>query len=302
MMVNGRRMADSGQQMLHAQDSATVTLGEALAWATRVLDEAGVDAPAREARLLAAHLLRRTVTPLTPAGTPLDRARFAALAARRAAREPLAYITGQRGFWTLDLAVNPDTLVPRADSETLVEAALAALPDRDAVVRILDLGTGSGCLLLAALSEFGRAFGVGVDLSPGAALAAARNARSCGLADRSAFVVGDWAAPLGSGFDLVLCNPPYIASADLPALMPEVARHEPHEALDGGPSGLDCYATLLPALPALLRPGGVAVLELGQGQSQDVAALAERAGLTQLATRQDLAGIARALVLGEAPA
>ncbi len=281
--------------MLPPEDSAPATLGEALAWARRRLEAGGVEAPAREVRLLASHLLGFTVTPLTARDLPLDAGALAALVARRAAREPLAYITGRRGFWTLDLSAGPDALVPRPDSETLVEAALAAFPHRDSVGAILDLGTGTGCLLLAALSEFHRAFGVGVDISPAAARLAARNAGACGLSARAAFVVGDWAASVGHPFDLVLCNPPYIASADLAALMPELG-HEPRGALDGGPSGLDCYARLLPALPALLGRQGVAILELGAGQAADVAALARRAGLTHVGIQDDLAGVPRALV------
>lgn len=279
------------------QDSAAVTLGEALASSARTLAAAGVEQPAREARLLAAHLLGMPVTPLTDPATMLDEGALAALVARRAAREPLAYITGHRGFWTLDLAVGPETLVPRPDSETLIEAALTALPARDTVTRILDLGTGTGCLLLSALTEFASAFGVGVDVSPQAAALAARNALACGLASRAAFLAGDWDAALDTRFDLVLCNPPYIATGALDGLMPEVT-HEPRRALDGGWSGTDCYARILPALPRLLGRRGVAVLELGAGQSACVAGLARQAGLTHMATRADLSGTARALVLG----
>ncbi len=162
--------------------------------------------------------------------------------------------------------------------------------------RVLDLGTGTGCLLIAALQEFPGAFGVGVDRVPGAALLAARNAASLGFADRAAFLVADWAAPLAGSFDLVLSNPPYIPTGDLPGLMPEVAEHEPASALDGGADGLAAYRRILAALPALLASGGVAVIELGIGQAHDVAALAEAAGFAT-ALRNDLAGIPRALIL-----
>jgi release factor glutamine methyltransferase len=215
---------------------------------------------------------------------------------RRAAREPLALITGRREFWSLPFAVSPATLIPRADSETLLEAALALFRDRGSVARILDLGTGTGCLLLAALTEFPAAFGVGVDLAPEAARLAAGNAATLGLAARAAFLVGDWAAPLDGRFDLILCNPPYIEAAAIPTLMQDVWQYEPPSALDGGPDGLDAYRRIIPALADLLSPSGAAVLEVGQGQAEMVAAAAQGAGLVA-APRADLAGIPRALVL-----
>ena len=221
---------------------------------------------------------------------------FEALVARRAEREPLALILGRREFWSLDFAVSPATLVPRPDTETLITAALGAFADRAAPRRVLDLGTGSGCLLLATLSEFSRAFGIGVDRSAAAAVLAARNAAMLGLAGRSAFLCGDWAAALGAPFDLVLCNPPYIPTAQLDGLMPEVARHEPRAALDGGTDGLAAYRRLVPDLGRLLALGGVAVLEVGADQAGAVARLARHAGFA-VARYQDLSGIARALAL-----
>jgi len=257
---------------------------ELLTPATLALRAAGIEQPRREARWLLEHAAGDTES-------------FRALVARRAAREPLAYLLGQQEFWTMDLAVSPATLIPRADSETLIAAALAAYPDRAAVRRILDLGTGTGCLLLAALMEFPAAFGVGVDLVPAAAALAARNAAANGLAGRSAFLCANWAGPLTGRFELVLCNPPYIESAAIAGLMPEVGRYEPCRALDGGVDGLAAYRAVLAALPALLAPGGVAVLELGAGQAASVAALARGAGFCDPALRHDLAGIARAAVL-----
>jgi release factor glutamine methyltransferase len=269
----------------------------ALRRAGAVLAAAGVEAPEREARLLLRHALGLAPgAPLDPAAG-FDPARFAALLARRARREPMAYITGRRGFWSLDLAVTPAVLIPRADSETLITAALAALPERGAVRRILDLGTGSGALLLAGLSEFPRAWGVGADRSPAAAALAAANARGCGLGGRAGFVCADWAAPILARFDLVLCNPPYVRTGDIAGLMPEVAAFEPRAALDGGPDGLDAYRLLLPDLPRLLAPAGVAVFELGQGQAESVGALARASGLSVAGLHQDLGGIVRALVL-----
>ncbi len=223
-------------------------------------------------------------------------ASFATLVARREAREPLALILGRREFWGLEFAVSPATLIPRPESETLIEAAIAAFLHRPPPRLILDLGTGTGCLLLAALSEFPGAFGIGVDRSSAAAALAARNATSLRLADRAGIVCADWADALDGRFDLVLCNPPYIRSEDLGRLMPEVARHEPRSALDGGPDGFAAYRRLLPVLPRLLIPGSVAVLELGAGQAEIAAELALQAGLAG-DLRPDLMAIPRALVL-----
>ncbi len=274
-------------------------LGAALAWACRLLQDAGVEQPRREARLLAAHLLGLPPGQLLDPAGQIGQASYARLVARRAAREPLALITGRRGFWTLELEVSPDTLVPRPDSETLVEAALAHAP---AARRVLDLGTGTGCLLLAVLSACPDAFGVGVDLSPAACRLAARNSAANGMAARCAFLAGDWAAALRGQFDLILCNPPYIETRALAGLMPEVRLFEPACALDGGAEGLDAYRRLLPALPNLLDRRGVAVLEVGAGQDEAVRGLAARADLAQLEARADLGGIARAVVLTRAGA
>jgi release factor glutamine methyltransferase len=276
---------------------AAMKLGAALDDAAARLAAAGVEAPRREARLLAAHALGVPSSRLLDSGLQVDAGVLDPLVARRVQREPLALIVGRRGFWTLDFAVSAETLVPRADSETLIEAALAACPDRGAVRSVLDLGTGTGCLLLAALSEFGGAFGVGVDIAPGAVGLAARNAAALGLAHRAAFYAGDWAQALSGRFDLVLCNPPYIPTGDLAGLMPEVRLHEPVRALDGGVDGLYDYARLAQALPLLLSAGGVAILELGIGQAEAVMALAEAAGFAHIMLTPDLGGIPRALTL-----
>lgn len=265
-----------------------------LAEAIAALQAAGIEAPHREARLLLLHALARPVTTLLDRTELVTAPTLPTLVARRAAREPMALITGRQGFWTLDLEVSRDTLIPRADSETIVEAALAARPD---ATRVLDLGTGTGCLLLAVLSALPTAWGLGIDLSPAAAALAARNTRSNGLADRAAFLASDWATAITGRFDLVLSNPPYIPTPDLAGLMPEVLAHEPARALDGGPDGLAAYRHLVTALPVLLAPNGVAVLELGIGQHESVPALARAAGLRVLALRPDLGGIPRALVL-----
>ena len=277
------------------------TIGFFLCQAGQRLRGAAIEAPRLEARRLLAHVLNTSEEALLRdprALVPADKAaHFAALLARRIAHEPFAYLTGRVGFWTLDLEVSPATLIPRADSESLVEAALEARTDKRAPLSVLDLGTGTGALLLAVLSEFPAASGLGVDLKPEAAALAARNAARLALTDRARFLAGDWAAALAGRFGLVLCNPPYIESAAIAGLMPEVARHEPASALDGGADGLDAYRRIIADLPRLLVPRGVAVLELGAGQQAAVAALAKVAGLTPEACRADLGGVPRALVL-----
>jgi release factor glutamine methyltransferase len=277
------------------------TIGFFLCQAGQRLRGAAIEAPRLEARRLLAHVLGTSEEALLRdprAAVPADKAaHFAALLARRVAHEPFAYLTGRVGFWTLDLEVSPATLIPRADSESLIEAALEACPDQGAALRVLDLGTGTGALLLAVLSEFPAAQGIGLDLKPEAAALAARNAARLGLAGRARFLAGDWATALSGRFDLVLCNPPYIESAAIPGLMPEVARHEPASALNGGADGLAAYRHIIADLPRLLVPRGVAVLELGQGQQAAVEALARAAGLTPEACRADLGGVPRALVL-----
>jgi len=209
-------------------------------------------------------------------------------------------LLGRAGFWSLDLAVSADTLIPRPDSESLVEAALALFPDPAAAIRVLDLGTGTGALLLAVLAERPRATGVGIDRVAAAAALARRNADAAGLGGRALLLAGDWAAALSPAarFDLVLSNPPYVETAAIDGLMPEVAAHEPRSALDGGADGLDAYRALAAALPGLLRPGGRAVIELGQGQGPAASALFAARGLDVLGLRDDLGGVPRALLLG----
>jgi release factor glutamine methyltransferase len=277
------------------------TIGFFLCQAGQRLRGAAIEAPRLEARRLLAHVLNTSEEALLRdprAPVPADQAQhFAALLARRVAHEPFAYLTGRVGFWTLDLEVSPATLIPRADSESLVEAALEACPDKGAALHVLDLGTGTGALLLAVLSELPAANGLGVDLKPEAAALAARNAARLGLAGRARFLAGDWAEAVSRRFDLILCNPPYIESAAITGLMPEVARHEPASALDGGADGLSAYRRIIADLPRLLAPRGVAVLELGQGQQAAVEAQAKASGLTPEACRADLGGVPRALVL-----
>lgn len=252
------------------------------------------DNPRLEARLLLAHALNLTTADLIRAPTsivPIDA--FLALVGQRVAHRPLAHLTGHREFWSLDLAVSPATLIPRPDSETIVEVALRSVA---APARVLDLGTGSGCLLLAILHECPIAFGVGIDRSSDALALARLNAMVCGVGDRTAFVRGDWATAVAGGFDLIVSNPPYIPTCDIAGLMPEVAWHEPRAALDGGPDGLDAYRCIIPALPGLLTETGRAVLEIGIDQSRAVLIMAAKGGL-RAEIHPDLAGIPRAVAL-----
>ena len=266
-----------------------------------LLAVADIESPAREARLLARHALALSDADLIARGEAAvdDEAagRLRALARRRAAGEPLARLTGRREFWSLGFALAPETLVPRPETEILVEAALDAFPERLAPLRVLDLGTGSGAILAAILSERPNAFGIGVDRSEGAARQAGANLAALGLGARSAVLVGDWSQALAGRFDLVVSNPPYIESLAIAGLALEVRAHDPQLALDGGADGLDAYRAIAAALPALLSPGGRAILELGAGQEAAVARLVRDAGLEiDGPARADLAGIARALV------
>jgi release factor glutamine methyltransferase len=218
---------------------------------------------------------------------------FEGLLQRRLSREPVAYITGRAGFWTIELEVGPGVLIPRADSETLMAAAVehfgAAGP-----ARVLDLGTGPGTLMLAALDAWRDATGLGVDASEEALRYARRNAERLGLAARARFATGDWGEDIAEAFDLVLCNPPYIEDAAV--LDPDVAQWEPHAALFAGPDGLDDYRRLAAQLPRLVGPGGAACVEIGCGQEAQVAALFAGGPFT-ISSRPDLRGITRCLVL-----
>jgi len=223
-------------------------------------------------------------------GTAEQVAAFRALVERRATREPVQRILGDWEFWGLTLALGPETLIPRPDTETLVEAVLKACPERGRAWRILDLGTGTGAILLALLSEYPAAFGVGVDLSPDAAMVARGNALSLGLSARGVFMAGSWVEALSGSFDIILSNPPYIPDADIAGLAPEVARFEPWRALAGGADGLDPYRHLVQVLPALLSPGGIVGFEHGADQGPAVADLMRGAGFGEVVTLQDLGG------------
>lgn len=281
------------------QESSVQTLIER---ASARLAAAGVESSRRDARLLlAAAMQAAPATLLAGAERSVDDAaacRFESFVERRAGREPVSRILGEREFWSLPFRLSPATLDPRPDSETLIEAALAEIADRQAPLRLLDLGTGTGCLLLALLSELPNASGIGVDRDPAAVAEAAANAGALGLAGRATFQAGDWAAGIAARFNLVVANPPYIPDHEIDALAPEVAGFEPRGALEGGSDGLDAYRGLAPDLGRLLTSDGRLVLEFGAGQQPAVTAILQAAGLETLGVRRDLNGIVRCLVAG----
>ncbi|OIQ92757.1 release factor glutamine methyltransferase [mine drainage metagenome] len=277
------------------------TCGEALADLARRLAAAGVESPRLDARLLLAEALglepmRVFSHPERPLG-PGAAARLQDLADRRLAREPMSHILGRREFWSLSFGVTAATLDPRPDTETLVEAVLAALPDRERPWRLLDFGTGTGCIPLALLHELPAATALAVDVSAAALRVAADNARALGLENRIRFHQGDWGQGLEGAFDVITSNPPYIPDDDIDGLEREVAAWEPRQALAGGADGLDCYRALAPHVARLLAPNGLAALEVGQGQAGAVAAIFAGAGLALERVAADLAGTERCLLL-----
>jgi release factor glutamine methyltransferase len=266
--------------------------------------QCGIETPELDARLIVGHALGLDHAALTAASrrvlTTAEADALLALQARRLAREPVARILGRKEFWGLPFKLNGETLVPRPETETVVEAALAAIDDEDRrshALRIADLGTGSGALLLALLSELPSACGIGTDISAGALGCARDNAAALGLAGRAAFVACDYASALDGPIDLLVANPPYVARGDFAALPGEVRDFDPRRALDGGPDGLDGYRAIAADARRLLAPAGVLVLELGFGQLSTVTSLLPAAGLAPAAMRQDLAGVVRALVI-----
>ncbi len=276
------------------------TIHASLGWAATLLGAAGVEVPRRDARLLLAEALggRPDLVTGYPERLlePGQASRFQALVGRRVAREPVSRILGRREFWSLDLRLSPDVLDPRPESETLVEAVLGRIDDRKAPLRILDLGTGSGCLLLALLSELPKARGLGVDISSAALAVARENAGHLGLASRAVFQKGDWAQGLAGSWQAIVSNPPYIIEAEIADLAPEVARYDPKLALAGGPDGLAAYRRLAPQVARLVAPDGVVALEVGAGQAGEVGRLLEAASLAGVDCLRDLAGQERCVL------
>jgi release factor glutamine methyltransferase len=266
----------------------------------RAFDEAGIETAALDARVLVCAALDVAVADLvTKAERPVGPAsdRLNGYARRRLESEPVARILGEREFWGLPFSLSRDTLVPRPDTETVIETSLRRLPDKSASIRMLDLGTGSGCLLVALLCEFRRAFGIGVDRASGALRTARANAVRNGVGSRAAFVEGRWAEAFSGRFDLIVSNPPYIASDVIASLDADVREHDPLPALDGGPDGLDAYRAILADARRLLVAGGHLVLEIGYDQAEAVRQLARAEALEIVDVASDLSGNPRCLAL-----
>jgi len=267
------------------------------------LKTAATESAELDARILTGHALGLDLTGLISAAqrqlTPDESARLGEFARRRLAGEPVARILGEKEFWGLPLQLSSATLVPRPDTETVVELALELVRaggNLDRALRIADLGTGSGAILLALLSELPAAQGFGTDISQAALQTAGANAARAGLSDRATFIACDYANELTGPFDLIVSNPPYIRTADIDGLAVDVRKYDPPAALDGGADGLDAYRALIPQAARLLAPGGVLVVEAGKGQSGPIQALMTNAGLMPVtAPKADLAGIPRAV-------
>lgn len=270
----------------------TLTLVKAWTAAKERLKDAGIDQPAIDARLMlevAADVTRTEI--VTDPYRMLTAEQWATLddyLTRRARREPVSHIIGRKGFWKILLQVNKNVLTPRPETEVIVDEVLKAFPENMSF-SMLDLGVGSGAILLAILAERPAARGLGVDVSDEALAVARENAASLDLNNRAALLRGDWTTGLGDeGFDLVVSNPPYIASHVIETLEPEVRVHEPRLALDGGPDGLDAYRQLAPEVLRVLKPGGMFAVEIGYDQSADVEALFRQAGASNVRTIKDL--------------
>jgi len=268
------------------------------------LRQAGIESPELDARILIGHALGLDHAGLAAAASQqlsdLSATQIERFAARRIAREPVARIVGRKEFWSLPFAVTPAVLVPRPETETVIELALALIDRQGArarALRIADLGTGSGAILLALLSELPNAQGTGTDIDTDALAVARANAARLGLADRATFLGCDYGAALQGPFDLVVSNPPYVATAEIATLPPEVRDHDPCGALDGGADGLAAYRTIAADAARLLQPRGHLVVEIGAGQEQAVSGLFAAAGLAIATTRHDLSGIVRALAV-----
>lgn len=271
---------------------------------TAIFASQGLDSPELDARILLGEALKLDLTGLIAQGerhiTGNDALILSSFADRRISGEPVARILGWKEFWGLPLELSPATLVPRPDTETVVEAALEFLRDenmRGEAIRIADIGTGSGAILLALLSELPNATGIGTDISVEALETAFRNARKLALDERASFVECDYATGLTGMFNLIVSNPPYIPSCEIGRLAVDVRGHDPHLALDGGDDGLDAYRAIAPEACALLKPGGALIFEVGRGQDSDVRTIMATAGLTaEDAPRSDLAGVRRVVI------
>lgn len=289
--------------------NAVIDIETLLKRATVALTDGGVESASREARLLLQYAAAIPIsTQIAFAERKIDDeavTAFEAVLARRLRREPLSHILGYREFWSLQFQVTADTLDPRPDSETLIQSVLREIQQREwlcreSEVKLIDFGTGSGCLILALLSELPKAEGLGVDLNPGAVAVASANATRLKLSSRVRFQKGNWDHDLGSremeAFDIVISNPPYIPTADIADLQPEVAKFEPRLALDGGEDGLTAYRSLALAIQRVMKPDGFAAIEIGLGQRVDVVAIMRESGLRHHSTVRDLQDHERVLI------
>ena len=274
------------------------SIGEHVSRAADRLRAAKIESPRREARLLLAYATGKTVEWVVAHNDERteELPKFENALGRREAREPLSHILGEREFWSLPFQVNASVLDPRPDSEIIVSSVLAYYLDTDRPLKIADLGTGTGCLLLSILYERPTAEGIGVDISESALSTARGNASILGLSARATFVQSDWDSELDGTFDVVLSNPPYIPTAEIGSLAPEIALYEPRCAIDGGADGLVAYRRIADALPQLLEPNGLVALEIGQGQDSYVPKILSDSGIQIVSLEKDLAGIPRCVL------
>jgi len=285
----------------YENDNNISTVNTVLIEASAILKEVECLTSELDARILLEHCLGLTTEKLFSSKDRIlsssEQKNFDDLIERRKNREPVAQIIGRRSFWKEEFKTTCDTLDPRPDSETLIESVLKFFPDKTASLKILDLGTGTGCLLLSLLGEYKSAVGTGADISEKALSVAKENASALGFKNRSEFIISDWGNSVKGKFDIIICNPPYIKHKDIKNLMPEVYNYDPHIALDGGNSGLDAYQKIIPQLLNLPNKNGVAFLEIGQNQENDISQIIQENGFSIAAMERDLGGIIRCLVV-----
>jgi len=284
-----------------ALQSRNQSAKDALRHAVLELQRAHIETASMDARILLQYVLGVTreqlLLNIENELTTAQAIMFNAIIERRVQRQPVSQLTGKREFWGMCFRVTEHTLDPRPDSETLVEAILARVHTREAALQVLDLGTGTGCLLLTVLSEYPNATGTGVDMCKNALAVAQENARTLGMEQRTAFVLSCWGEAVEGSYDIVISNPPYIPSSVIFGLAPEVAQWEPRLALDGGTDGMDCYRAIIPQLKRLLKPTGLAVFEIGIGQARELEALVQSHGLQVAGSKDDMASITRCVLV-----